>query len=113
MPISPGEDMLELDLVEQGLPAHERNYKFCPTRKWQADFCWPAQQLIVEVEGGNWANGRHVRPTGFVKDIEKYNKMTLMGFALLRFTTDQVKDGTAVTTIMEWFEIQNGLDPLP
>src|ERR1700722_3541767 len=104
-----GEDMLDQGLSEQALPAYERNYKFCPTRKWLADFCWPAQMLIVEVEGGNWANGRHVRPTGFIKDIEKYNKMTLMGYSLLRFTTEQVKDGSAVLTIQEWFEIQNGL----
>ena len=40
--------------------------------------------LILEVEGGVFTQGRHVRPKGFINDTLKYNSLTLAGFFLIR-----------------------------
>jgi hypothetical protein len=49
----------------------------------------------VEVEGGTWTGGRHNRPVGYAKDLEKYNRATLLGWRVFRFTTQQFKNGEA------------------
>jgi very-short-patch-repair endonuclease len=62
-------------------------------------FAWPAAMLAVEVEGGNWVNGRHVRAKGFAADCEKYNAAALGGWRVLRFTPAMVEDGIALYAI--------------
>jgi len=81
------------------LPKPEIEYRFNPSRQYRADFCWPAQMLILEIEGGTWTKGRHVRPQGFQNDIHKYNSAVLLGYRVLRATTKDVEDGTALTTL--------------
>ncbi len=88
------------------IPAPIREYKFHPTRRWRIDFCWPVEKLAVEIEGGCWIAGRHTRGTGFQKDMEKYNSLTLAGYSLLRFTPKQVRDGLAAELIAYWFEMR-------
>jgi len=82
----------------------ECEYKFHPTRKWRVDICWPDQKLAVEIEGAVWTGGRHVHPTGFVKDMEKYNTLSLMGYHLLRFTPQQMILNEAYPVILQWFK---------
>ena len=87
-----------------GLPQPEREYPFAKQkmkRNWRADFCWPDRRLLVEIEGGGWTHGRHVRGAGFEKDIEKYNAAILLGWKLLRFSSAMVKSGEAITTVEE------------
>jgi very-short-patch-repair endonuclease len=74
------------------LPPHETQYRFHPPRKWMIDVCWTEKKLAVELEGAVWTNGRHTRGSGFLKDIEKYNQLTLDGYRLLRFTTNNLTD---------------------
>lgn len=64
-------------------------YKFHPKRRWRIDFAFPEIQLAVEIEGGVWTQGRHTRGSGFVKDMEKYNNLTLLEWKLLRFTSTE------------------------
>jgi len=78
--------------------------KFHPTRRWKSDFAIPSAKLIVEVEGGFWSGGRHGRGGGAIKDMEKYNAATVMGYALLRFTPQQANNLTALETISNWFD---------
>lgn len=66
---------------------------------WRFDFAWPDKQLAVEVEGGIWNGGRHVTGAGFEADCDKYNKATLMGWRILRFTNTSIKSGVAVQCI--------------
>lgn len=66
-------------------PMPECEYRFHPERKWRLDFAWPSYKLAVEIEGGVWVRGRHVRGIGFVKDMEKYNELAILGWCLLRF----------------------------
>lgn len=53
---------------------------FAKPRRFRADFAWPDRKLIVEVEGGTFTRGRHVRPLGFEHDCTKYNLAALQGF---------------------------------
>lgn len=69
------------------------------TRNWAVDFAWPGRRLIVEVEGGVYTQGRHTRPAGFIKDVEKYNALTLAGWTLIRFTRREVNSGEALNQI--------------
>lgn len=63
-----------------------KEYRFFPKRRWRFDYAIPQYKIALEVEGGVYTRGRHVRPQGFLGDIEKYNCATLMGWKLLRTT---------------------------
>lgn len=74
----------------------EQEFYFHPKRKWRADFHLIDKKILVEVEGGIWSGGRHTRGKGYLRDLEKYNAATMMGFQVIRFSTDQVKSGHAI-----------------
>jgi very-short-patch-repair endonuclease len=93
------EETLLFHLRAVGLPEPEREAMLVPGRRWRVDFVWRAAGLVVEVEGGVWQGGRHTTGAGFSRDIEKYNSLTLLGYHVLRFTGDMVKDGRAVAVI--------------
>ena len=93
------EERLLLHIRAARLPVPVREFRFCPSRKWQADFAWPDLRLLVEVEGGSFVRGRHSRPVGMTNDCEKYNEAVLLGFRLLRVTTDMVANGSALAVI--------------
>ena len=80
-----------------GLPVPEREYRFHPKRRWRFDYAWPDKKIAVEVEGGTWIYGRHNHPSGFLKDIEKYNSAVILGWRILRYTPQQIAQG-------EWIE---------
>ncbi|MGQ8976020.1 hypothetical protein [Acinetobacter schindleri] len=77
----------------------EQEFYFHPDRKWRADFHLIGKKILVEVEGGIWNGGRHTRGKGYLGDIEKYNAATMMGYQVIRFSTDQVKSGHAIQQI--------------
>jgi very-short-patch-repair endonuclease len=90
-----GEQIFELDCRKQGLRP-EREHRFSPTRRWRFDFAFPESKLAVEVEGGVWTAGRHTRGTGFSKDCEKYAEAAVLGWRVIRVTTEMVNDGSAI-----------------
>jgi len=100
---TPSKSALELDLLFQmravELPQPEFEYQFAEGRKWRFDFAWLDQMIAVEVEGGTWVRGSHTRGVRFEKDCEKYNTAALLGWKVLRFTTDMVTDGRALAAI--------------
>lgn len=86
-------------IKEAKLPEPILEYKLCEDRKWKADFVWlTPHKILLEVEGGIWAQGRHVRPEGFTKDCEKYNTAALLGFIVLRVTKLHLTNGKMI----EW-----------
>lgn len=95
------EEMLAIELRHDNVPPFERHYRFCPGRKWEIDFAWPDFMVAVEVEGGQWVEGRHNRPEGFAKDVEKYNMATFMGWRLYRVTGDMVNSGAAGKLVLK------------
>ena len=98
---SGGELALAGQIAQAGLPEPEREYRFHPTRRWRADFAFVSQRILVEVEGGTKAVGRsrHTSAAGYENDCEKYSEAALMGFVVLRVTTDMVHDGRAIDLI--------------
>ena len=76
-----------------------QEFQFHTTRKWRADFHIKNTKLLIEVEGGIWSGGRHTRGKGYLGDMEKYNAATMLGFQVLRFSTDQVTSGFAIKQI--------------
>ena len=77
----------------------EQEFYFHPDRKWRADFHLIDKKILVEIEGGIWSGGRHTRGKGYLGDMEKYNAATMMGFQVIRFSTDQVESGHAIQQI--------------
>jgi len=76
------------------LPTPEKEVQFAKEykRKWRCDYLFTGshgQKVAVEIEGGVWAKGRHVRPKGFIEDMHKYNCYAMLGIAVLRFTSEQ------------------------
>ncbi|CAA9447715.1 MAG: hypothetical protein AVDCRST_MAG02-566 [uncultured Rubrobacteraceae bacterium] len=79
------------------LPIPKRGVKFHPARDWRFDYYWPELRFALEVEGGQSVpGGHHQRRGGYEADCLKYAEAALMGFTLLRFTSKQVFDGTAL-----------------
>lgn len=105
MSSSDAETELELYIKAAGLPAPVREFKFHPTRKWRTDFAWPEHKVLLEVEGGVWmkGGGGHSHPFGILRDIEKYNESSLMGYRTFRVTTDMVRNGEALTLLERIF----------
>jgi very-short-patch-repair endonuclease len=95
---SKGEETLTLHLRANGVE-FVREYEFAVPRKYRADF-FILPNLLIEVEGGTWSGGRHTRPSGYTDDCAKYNLATLLGFAVLRYTTQMVERGVAIRDIM-------------
>lgn len=73
-----------------------QQHRFHPERKWAFDFAYPERKWALEVEGGTWAKSRHTTGAGFRDDCEKYAAAALAGWRVLRATSDQVKNGTAI-----------------
>lgn len=94
------EDIFENQLILCQIDGFVREFKFSKTRKWRADFCWIKQMIIVEIEGCVFQCGRHVRGKGFTADCEKYNEATILGYRVLRVTTEHVQNGKA----LDWVE---------
>ena len=65
-------------------------YKFDVKRKWRFDYANRELKLAVEIEGGVWNRGRHIRGKGFIADCEKYNQAQLLGWKVLRYTPQQI-----------------------
>ena len=85
-----------------------RELRFDSVRRWRFDYALPEVKIAIEVEGGVFKErsytgkdglihttigGRHTSGVGFLKDMEKYNTATSLGWRLLRVTPD-----TLITT---------------
>jgi len=91
--------MLLMQIREAGLPEPVLEHRFAPPRRWRFDLFFYVEAVAVEVEGGVWTGGRHTRPSGFLKDIEKYNEATRLGFSVYRVTPSMIKSGEAIALL--------------
>ena len=93
-------DLLAAQVRLAGLPAPSREHRFC-ARRWRVDLFWDAKPRAVclEVDGGTWSGGRHVRGKGYEQDCVKLCEAALMGFLVLRVTGDMVRDGRALALV--------------
>lgn len=92
-------EALLFELQMAGFPAPEKEYLFHRKRKWRFDLAWPQLLIAIEIEGGVWVAGRHVRGQGYEADCEKYNEAQMAGWMVLRFTPGMFKRGKAGSVI--------------
>lgn len=92
----------QIGLEERGL-TWVREHVFHPERKWAFDFAFVEQKVAIEIEGGVWKRGRHTRPTGFIKDCEKYNAAAEMGWTVFRYPSTMVESGSGIQQINRYF----------
>lgn len=64
--------------------------RFHPVRRWRFDFAHEPTKIAVEINGGVWVNGRHVRGGGYLRDREKINAATALGWRVFELGTGQV-----------------------
>ena len=91
---------------------YEHQVEFHPVRKWAFDFkvYRPRENeiyfddqnyILVDLQGGIWSGGAHVRGLGYKNDIEKMNAATAMGYRVFWFTSGMVEDGSAIKFLEE------------
>jgi very-short-patch-repair endonuclease len=93
--------LLEAHLKLKRITGWEREHWFARHlgRRWRFDFAFPDLRLAVEVEGGEWVQGRHQRPAGFREDCDKYNAAAEAGWRVVRYVPSQIRTCEAVNQI--------------
>jgi very-short-patch-repair endonuclease len=89
-------DDWERQMASYNLGPYVKEHRFHQDRKWRFDYAFPTLMVAVEIDGGTWISGRHSRGIGYRGDCEKMAEAAILGWRVLRFTSDMVKDGTAV-----------------
>lgn len=79
---------------------HVREFAFAPPRKYRADFM-VGLDLLVEIDGGTWQQGRHNRGSSIETEFEKGALAAIRGFRVIHASTEQVNDGTCLRWIMQ------------
>lgn len=51
---------------------------------------WNGIRFAVELEGGIYIRGRHLRPGGFLRDMEKYNLAAQLGIFVFRVPSHNI-----------------------
>jgi hypothetical protein len=118
-PLSAGEEALAVHLRASGLPGWVRQYRLAAEqvgfgpglrdrlkaaglRDFRFDFAFPRWKVAIEIDGfgRHGQAGRHQQPQGYADGAEKRNQATVLGWQVLVFTSRQVKDGSAIKTII-------------
>jgi hypothetical protein len=96
---------LDGGMVRQYRPFDDVRYAF--------DFAWPDRDpiVLVEVQGGIWSGGAHVRPQGVLRDMDKLNRCAVRGWAVIQVSAEHIKSGQAVEWIRQALQLSSGQDP--
>ena len=80
----------------------EREFVFAPPRKWRADWRVNGTRILLEFEGGLFADSKigHGNVGGILRDIEKYNAAAIAGWTVIRITPKFIPNGQA----LKWVE---------
>ena len=74
-------------------------FRFCE-RRWKFDLALPDRKIAIEINGGIFAyQPSHHSIKGILRDMEKLNEAQILGWKVLQFTPEQVKDGSARLTL--------------
>lgn len=99
IPLPPEQDLFTQLCASQLGAECIKEYRFYKARKWRFDYAMPLYKIAVEVEGGVWTGGRHVRPQGFLGDIQKYNTAALLGWRVFRTTPEKLISNNTLTLL--------------
>lgn len=86
-----------------------REFRFHPERKWRFDAAWPEAKVAVELEGGIWSRGGHVRGSGYRRDMEKYNAAAALGWVVLRYCANDLEMSPVQTVETIWTILEDRL----
>ena len=78
-----------------------KEHLFDPSRKWRFDYAIVDYKIALEVEGGVYTGGRHVRAVGFLKDLEKYNAASAQGWRVLRCTPSTLLTNATIKLLQQ------------
>ncbi|HEX2701535.1 MAG TPA: type IV toxin-antitoxin system AbiEi family antitoxin domain-containing protein [Acidimicrobiales bacterium] len=73
-------------IVRQRLPLPERQF-WLPNTRYRLDYAWPSAKLAVEVDGYE----SHAGLDAFRSERARQNVLVLLGWTVLRFTSDDVR----------------------
>ena len=89
-----------------GLPEPVPEYQFAPPRRWRFDWCFLQPGLLtqtkgiaLEIQGGIWTSGRHVRGKALLAEHEKLNEAAVRGYRVLFCTPEDVQSGAIFPVI--------------
>ncbi len=98
---SVGEATLALHLKASNI-AFQSQVALCTSRRWKWDFAIQQaglRTICIDVQGGTFSQGGHVRGVGYQNDIDKHNAALLVGAIPVWFTTDDTTSGRAIAFI--------------
>lgn len=73
-----------------------------PPRKYLYDFHIRGEQLLCEVQGGIWVQGKHTRGAGYENDCKKMIFAQLNGYRIFYFTPGMVHSGEALDCVLSF-----------
>ncbi len=82
-------------------PRLEPQFMFHPTRRWKLDWAHPASRVAIEIHGGIWIGGRHVRGLGFAGDRLKMNAALRLDWKVFELTTADLADDRVFAEILD------------
>ena len=110
--VTPGAEIAPDPSIPASLPPGAvAEHKFAAGRNWAFDFAWPDKLVALEIEGGIYGRGKkcpmcgrravagHTSIERLLKDMEKYNAASILGWRLIRATPGQLSDGTAAAAV--------------
>lgn len=101
------EELMASQLHDAGLAPFQQNAYFIRGRKFQADFWWPEKRIALEVDGGVWMpRSGHTSGAGYTSDRERDVEALLQGIITVRYTSDQVRNGYAISTFKRIFDLR-------
>ena len=74
------------EIVGEG-PGIRQRIKDANLQDWRFDFAWPNKKVAIELDGGIWTRGAHVRGSHYESDRKKCNTAQLHGWIVLVFTS--------------------------
>jgi len=94
------EKMFEQQLRAEKLNFY-REFRVAQDRRWRFDFHISNSPILIEIQGGTWSQGRHVRGKGYEHDIEKLATAQLLGYRVFWGTPKHVKTGQLLRWVKE------------
>lgn len=88
-------------LKNEGIELIEE-YRFSE-RRFRFDFANLKTKIAIEVEGGVYTNGAHGSVSGILRDIEKYNLATSMGWVVLRILPKDLTKSKTINLIIKTY----------
>lgn len=83
-----------------------KELRFCEDRRWRFDYALPDFKVALEVEGGIFVHGRHTRPEGFYRDMEKYNTAATLGWVVVRTIPAELYTQKTLNMLQELIKIR-------